>query len=215
MAGHRLNRQRFPPGMEGEELVIDSRTPSGLTWSPRGVGFDHPNADTDAATKGYADGAAGLITGAGTSALSMLANVYYVCPVGGAHTLATDTSEEFTRPANQSVFKYVGIPTVLAEISVTGTIYRTSAGGVSVAFLVFGKRNDGVPSNTGGRTDQETASLNIISGIAQNVYYNFANSWITQLATDDHIAPMFLSFLSAQTFNLALTQTRIRTIREV
>jgi len=206
VAGHRLNRQRFPPGMEGEELVIDSRTPSGLTWSPRGVGFDHPNADTDAATKGYADGAVGLITGSGTASTS--AAGWKTCPTGGTHVLASDSSDVFEL-VNHGVMKYTGLTTIVVEFTTTGSIIKTSASAVQQIFIGVGKLNAGVPL----AADLQITLTHLTVDAAAR--YPFAVTWVTQLATNDHISPMFLAFLTTPTLNLAQTQTYVRSIREV
>ena len=210
MAGHRLNRQRFPPGMEGEELVIDSRTPSGLTWSPRGVGFDHPNADTDAATKGYADGAAGLITGSGTASTgAMTSTTWTPVPSGGTHVLASDSSDVFTL-VNYGVMKYTGTPTIVVEFTCTGSIVKLATAGTQAIFIGVGKRNAAAPVAASIQINLSYLSVETIG-----VHYPISMTWVTQLATNDHIAPMFLAFLTTPTLNLAQTQTYVRSIREV
>jgi len=280
----RITRQEFPAGMDGEALVIDSRTPTGLGWKPgvdrlitdlspelsgdldandfsitgldtltftdtagtvagiqnqnlvdksaaetiaglwshnanidmntnKVVDLGAPSAGTDAATKTYADGVVGYITGSGNASLAMSATTYYPCPVSGTatHTRGSESSSVFTMPGNQSVFKYTGTPTIVAEILCTGYVIRSLPNsGTTALFVVFGKANNAVPAHG----DQMAAPL-LLSSIEYNTYTPFSINSVVTLVTNDYIAPMFLNFLATATYNLAGTHTRIRSIREV
>lgn len=229
---HRLDRRRFPSGLDGEQLVIDGRTTTGLTWKPRGIEFDTPSSDTDAATKGYVDteitaakaytdseiddlpvhsaGLAGTILGQAAAVQAFSGNLWFPCPVGGTHVLSAESSSVFTRPANQSVFRYTGTPTIIAHVVTTGNVQRTTAGAATLFLIGFGKGTT-VPAHA-----DAIGSMTLITA-AVSEYYSYSVNMIVELDQNDYVAPMFNSFLSAlvpHSFDLGWSQTTIRQIRE-
>jgi hypothetical protein len=65
----KLNRQQFPAGRDGQQLVLETNSPNGIAWRDRSSSFSSdidmnsnkitelgtPSASTDAATKAYVD----------------------------------------------------------------------------------------------------------------------------------------------------------------
>lgn len=159
----------------------------------------------------HSAGLAGTILSSGVSVQAFTANHWFPCPVGGTHTLVSDSSSVFTRPANQSVFRYTGTPTIIAHILATGVCQRTTAG-VAWPFFVGVGKGTSVPANA----DIIAGTLLFMTG-EYGLWSSYAVNMILELDQNDYVAPLFNSYLSSlvpHSFSLGYSQVTIRQLRE-